>query len=211
LRAVAAVFSALIACLMLAQPVLGEETNNKITLGDAQGDLMKYNANYAFMLLGAAKPWPGSSPVQKATYLDMKEVSLEKQGDTFVATMTLRCDDLLANVEMPIGSQHGKQIAWFHSIINLDDGIEYMDFVWWDGSQMLTGDFCPDLVWSIEGATITMLIDEEMLGNPSSVAWGYGVLLCLAPLGVPTWGGCWFVDMPDTYVGGQSGYTIWPA
>jgi len=197
---------------MLAQPVLAGKSSNMVALDDARDDLTKYNAQFINFGLGVCMPWPANSPVQTAEYLDMEGASIEKQGHTLVLTLTVYCDDLLADVEMPIGAQHGKQIAWLHYLINLDDGSDYLIGVWWDGSKMLPLDLCPDLRWDMTAAdTITMWIDEDMIGAPSSIAWFPGVLLCVAPVYLPTWGGAWWVDVPDSYVGGDTGYTIWPA
>ena len=211
MRAVAVAFSTLIVVLMLAQPVLAGKTSNMVTLVDAEHDLMKCSANFMYYGLGVCMPWPADSPVQTAEYLDMAGASIEKQKDTFVLTLTVYCDDLLADVEMPIGAEQNQQIAWAYYLVNLDDGSDYMIGVWWDGSQMLPLDLCPDLIWSAEGPTITMWLDEDMIGDPSSLALSPGILLCLAPCWLPTFGGWWWVDMPDNYVGGDSGYYFWPA
>jgi hypothetical protein len=162
----------MVAVIMLAQPMVAGQPNNKITLADGQGDLTKYDATYVVASLGAAKLWPANSPVQKADYLDVREASIEKQGDTFVLTMTMWCGDLLADVEMPIGAQHGKQIAWIHYFINLKDGSDYEIGVWWDGSRMLPLDLSPDLTWSIipGSATITMSFNEQEKSNRKVVS-----------------------------------------
>ena len=212
MRAVAATLSMLLVVLMLAQPVLAGKSSNMVTLVDAEHDLMKYNANFMYYGLGVCQPWPVNSPVQTAEYLDMEGASIEKQRDTFVLTLTMYCDDLLADVEMPIGGEQNPQIAWTHYLVNLDDGSDYLIGVWWDGSKMSPLDLCPDLKWEMTAAdTITMWIDEDMMGDPSSIAWSPGVLLDVAPVWLPTFGGWWWVDMPDNYVGGDSGYYFWPA
>lgn len=194
---------------MLAQPVLAEGSNT-VTVSDDRNDLVKMGA--AFQGARIVKEWPVNSPVAYADYLDVKEASVSKQGDTFVVTMTLWCEDLIAEVRMPIGSQHGKQIAWYLQFISLDDESSYQVGVWWNGNEMLSLDMRTDFTWSITGATITMCFDKDMMGNPSSIQWRYFVLLCIAPVYLPTWGGYWLVDLPDCYSWPTNrGYAIWPA
>jgi len=208
LRTVATAFSLIIALFMLAQPVLAEESNT-VTVSDDRNDLVKMGA--AFQGARIVKEWPVNSPVAYADCLDAKEASVSKQGDTFVVTMTMWCEDLIAEVRMPIGSQHGKQIAWYLEFIGADKS-SYSVGVWWDGNKMLPLDWRTDFTWSVTGATITMCFNEAMMGDTSSIEWRYFVYLCLAPVGVYTWGGYWIVDVPAGYSWPTNrGYATWPA
>jgi len=209
LRTVATAFSVVIALLMFAQPVLAEESNT-VTVSDVKNDLVMMGV--VFQQTTMIKEWPDKSPVAYADYLDVKEASVSKQGDTFVVTMTMWCKDLLAEVRMPIGSQHGKQIAWWLEFVSVVDKSSCYAGVWWNGNEMLPLDLSPNVIWSVEGATITMRFNEDMLGDTSSIQWRYFVMLCLAPVGVYTWGGYWRVDLPDCYSWPTNrGYALWPA
>jgi len=206
----------MIASLFLAQPVLGQGTSNKVTSSDAESDLRIcsfHNAGYAAWgpaFGGLGPPWPAKSPVGKAAYLDIKEASIEKQGDTFVLMMTMWCNDLMAQVDLPLRERGGLAI-WEFSLINVDPFYHWELGLCWDGSNMLPFGFPTDFTWSITVATITISFDEDQMGDPSSLEWGYCTILCLSPPQKPITGGFWWVDLPDCIAAGGSPWLSWPA
>ena len=211
MKAVAVGLSVMVAALMLAQPVLAGKTNT-ITLSDAKDDLHKWwgargvSGNY-----GA--PWPDNSPIGNADFLDVKEASISKQKSTFVLTMTMWCDDLMADLALPPGV---KEVFWAHGFdTNFDGWDEYIIAVAWNQSTFYERtyndgtDIPIEFTWSITGATITMYLDADKIGNPSSFGWWYRTQAEWSPVELYVYGGYWDVDRPDSYP--VSVYAIWPA
>lgn len=212
MKAVVVGLSMMVAALMLAQPVLAGK-DNTITLSDAKDDLHKWwfargvSGNY-----GA--PWPDNSPIGSADFLDVKEASISKQKGTFVLTMTMWCDDLMAELALPPGV---KEVFWAHDFdINFDGWLEYAIAVAWNESTFyertynMGTDIPIEFTWSITGATITMYLDASIIGDPSSLAWDYRTQPEWSPVELYVYGGYWNVDIPDCYTSGST-YTIWPA
>jgi len=197
-----------VAALMLAQPVLAGKTANTVMVSDVKGDLSKL-----YLPNGGAAPWPENSPVGQADYMDIKEVSISKQTDTFVLTMTMWCKDLLAElVAMPKGTN---MLTWCHFLdTNLDGRYDFVIALGWDGSTFYSwnvkiGNPSIDLdppTWCITGATITLRVDANAIGNPSSLALWSVTRVYWSPFELNIFGGWFNVDIPDTW---QS--TVWPA
>ncbi len=230
MKTVAALALSIMVAVLMFAPSVHAGTTNTVTVSDAKDDLRM--ATWANMRGKGAYHnifgdrlgnfWPANSPVGKADYLDVREASISKQEDTFVVTMTMWCDDLNAEVEMPIGKQD-KQIAYIFIWKNLDTGTVYgVHFEWlnskWDTWGNIWFDGVPtqwvDFTWSVTGATITLCFNKNQIGNPSSIAWGYEVLIDIYftsgrdPYHV---GGCFFVDFPDSFTSGGSFWATWPA
>lgn len=213
MKAIAAALSILIAVLMLAQPVLAGETSNKLTIPDVQGDLKKqYFVAMALGLYGntgnLGPSWPDNSPIGKAGYLDVREATIEKLDDgTFEVTMTMWCTDLLAELTLTPGTKRIAYVPVFDT--DLDGYFDYHIAVAYEGSTPFhAGDF--DFASSITGAKITMWFDEDRIGNPSSLGFAYIVVVWWAPPSINPWGGCWNVDIRDSWTEGP-GYPIWSA
>ncbi|HEX9908368.1 MAG TPA: hypothetical protein VGB78_07900 [Thermoplasmata archaeon] len=200
LRTVAAL-SVFVAALMLAQPVLAGKANT-VTVTDAKDDLKKMyflNANYG-------PSWPDNSPIELAECLDVKEASISKQKDTFVLTMTMWCNDLLADLYLPPGTS---QIGWG---FGFDTDSDYYSDVFigvlYDGCTVYNPD-PTELSWKIAGATIEMSFDEDIIGDPATIAWNYYVMVWWAPRDLLTWGGWWAVDYTDSWL--DTKFAFWPA
>jgi hypothetical protein len=205
LRAVvAATISILIAGIMLAQPALAGRANT-VTVCDPEDDLVKIGTGGGPNLYA---PWPEGSPINQAEFLDVKEATISKVKDTFVLTMTMYCDDLLADLALPPGTQ---LILWGHALDTDLDGIaEFAIGVAYDGSAFFKMRYSAegaaiDFEWSICGPTITMHIDEDMIGDPSEAKWHFIMQVQWSPPFAV--GGWWNVDRMED----PSGYAVWPA
>ena len=201
LRSVAAALSLVVAVLLLAQPVLAGKSNT-VTVSDAKDDLKMMYFTYA----NDGPSWPDNSPIELADCLDVKEASISKQKDSFVLTMTMWCDDLSEDLCLPPGVS---QIGWGFGFDT--DSDLYSDVfvgVLYDGCTVYnpspTG-----ISWTIAGATIKMSIDEDVIGDPSTIAWNYYVMVWWAPRDLMTWGGWWTVDYIDSWK--VTEFAFWPA
>jgi len=207
LRAVAATLSILVAALMLAQPALAGKTADMVSVSDVSGDL-----NKLYLYNGKTAPWPDNSPIGQADYLDIKEVSISKQKGTFVLTMTMYCDDLLADVALTPGTN---AMGWVHFLdTNLDGSSDFMLCVAWYGNGFescltVLGPTPIDLEpprMSIAGATFTQYVDADMIGNPSSIASTFCVIVDFSPHWQNIYGGVFWVDISDSFEP-----LVWPA
>ena len=218
MKTVAALALSIMVAVLIFAPSVHAGTTNTVTVSDAKDDL---RINFSSVMSGkgayhnifgdqCGNFWPANSPVGKADYLDVREASISKQEDTFVVTMTMWCDDLNAEVEMPIGKQD-RQIAWIFVWKNLDTDTVYgVHFEWLNGKWETWGNVWSgdaptpwvDFTWDVTGATITLRFNENQIGNPSSIDWDYVVLfdLYFTSGRNPFHAGGWFcVDWPDSY------------
>jgi hypothetical protein len=144
--------------------------------------------------------------------VDVKQVSVSKQKDTFVLTMTMWCGDLLSELALPPGTN---QIKWGFGInTDFDYDSEFFLGAFYDGSTLYpeagtaAGDSF-EIGLSVAGPTLVVTLDEDLIGDPASFAWNYFVIVSWSPPELMTWGGWWTVDNIDTWM--DTVWAYWPA